>query len=149
MWTEEKSSLAMDAEEIIEKEFKDVKDKGGQPYLGHIYRVAEPFLCYESYVSALLHDLIEDIPSWHEIRLRDKFGDEIGDIVMCLTKKQNESYESYLKRVSSNQKATAIKMQDLRDNMDYTRLPELTDKDIERLKKYHKSYMYLKSNKPI
>lgn len=31
----------------------------------------------------------------------------------------------------------------LKDNMDITRLNELTDKDIERLKKYHQAYKML------
>ena len=34
---------------------------------------------------------------------------------------------------------------DLKDNMDITRLEKVTDKDFDRLKKYHKAYKYLKS----
>ncbi len=34
-------------------------------------------------------------------------------------------------------------MSDLRDNMDITRLKDLTGEDIERLRKYHEAYMIL------
>lgn len=149
MWNKEEISLGLKAEEIIDKEFRGVIDKGGKPYIGHLYRVADKFIDNKRYVSALLHDLVEDRANWHEIKLREEFGDEIGDIVMLLTKKQNESYDTYLKRVSSNPDAIEVKLSDLRDNMDYARLNEITDKDIERLKKYHQAYKYLTSKSHI
>lgn len=149
MWNKEEIKLGIKAEELIGKEFKGVTDIGGQPYVGHLYRVADPFLDNKKYIAALLHDLVEDRVSWHEIKLRQEFGDEISDVVMCLTKKENESYDTYLKRVASNTDAVEIKLSDLKDNMDYTRLNKITDKDIERLKKYHQAYKYLKSKSHV
>jgi hypothetical protein len=39
--------------------------------------------------------------------------------------------------------ATAVKINDLTDNMDIRRLPYLSDKDVKRLKKYLKAYKKL------
>ena len=38
-----------------------------------------------------------------------------------------------------------IKLADLEDNMDWTRLDELTGSDLKRFKKYHKAWQYLKA----
>jgi hypothetical protein len=53
------------------------------------------------------------------------------------------NYEQYIANIRNDRFAKAVKLADLRDNMDLTRLSELTEKDIERTKKYHKSYIYL------
>ena len=49
----------------------------------------------------------------------------------------------YLNRVKSNELALKVKISDLEDNMDIKRLNILTDKDCERLKKYHKAWIEL------
>ena len=39
--------------------------------------------------------------------------------------------------------SVVVKIADLKDNMDITRLKEITYKDIERLKKYHRTWIEL------
>jgi hypothetical protein len=36
-----------------------------------------------------------------------------------------------------------VKRADLEDNMDIRRLPELTDRDVERLRKYLRAWQYI------
>ena len=60
---------------------------------------------------------------------------------------ENESYDSYIQRVSQNTIARTVKMADLRHNSDIMRMKGLREKDFQRLEKYHKAYAYLKECK--
>lgn len=44
-----------------------------------------------------------------------------------------------MRRAASNPIARAVKIADLRDNMDLTRLREITGKDMERIEKYRRA----------
>ena len=132
------------AKRIVDQAFIGKTDRGGYPYIQHLYRVARPFRGDPvMYTIALLHDLLEDCPEWTENRLRGIFPNEVVDVVVILTKRPGESYMTYIQRIRTNVRATRIKIEDLTDNMDITRLPVLTDSDILRLRKYHTSYIYL------
>lgn len=137
---------------IIETAFVGKKDKGGRPYIEHLKRVAENAKNYfsgqdyilELEVIALLHDLLEDCPEWTKKHLESIFKDHlVVDAVQRLTKRADLNYEQYIENVKCNRFSRAVKLADLKDNMDLTRLAELSEKDIERVKKYHKSYVYL------
>lgn len=146
------------AKRIAEEVFRDKKDRGGSNYIGHLNRVADnienfidpddyKFIHFETMKSAAyLHDIVEDYPEWSLEKLHTIFNDQILiDIIRLLTKTDDIEYDQYIKNISENRYATIIKLCDLEDNMDITRLKKITDKDLERLKKYHKSYNYLKS----
>lgn len=94
-------------------------------------------------IVALLHDVVEDT-DWTIDALREQgFTEEILEALMCVTKKEGESYKRFVERSKSNRFAREVKIADLRSNMDITRLNEITDKDVERLRKYHKAYNFL------
>lgn len=140
---------------IIETAFAGKKDKAGKPYIDHLKRVAENAKNYfkgSEYVEvletiALLHDLLEDCPEWTKQHLNAIFKNIIiVDTVEKLTKKEGLNYDQYIANIRNDRFAKAVKLADLKDNMDLTRLSELTEKDIERIKKYHKSYIYLLDN---
>lgn len=137
---------------IIETAFAGKKDKAGKPYIDHLKRVAETAKLYfkgNDYIEeletiALLHDLLEDCPEWTKLHLDAIFHNiNISDVVCKLTKKDGLNYDQYIQNIANNRFARAVKLADLKDNMDLTRLSEITEKDIERIKKYHKSYIYL------
>jgi (p)ppGpp synthase/HD superfamily hydrolase len=137
---------------IIETAFAGKKDKAGKPYIEHLLRVADSsknYLLDADYyeqleVIALLHDLLEDCPEWTKQHLNAVFKDAlIIDAVDRLTKKDNLDYDQYIHNISNNRYAKAVKLADLKDNMDLSRLSELNEKDIERVVKYHKSYVRL------
>ena len=56
---------------------------------------------------------------------------------------ENENYDDFIDRIRKNPLATAVKLNDLTDNMDIRRLPYLSDKDVKRLKRYLKAYKRL------
>lgn len=144
------------AENIIKTVFDGKFDKGGQPYINHLYRVSDNAINYfdldnrvpqftdKLIIIALLHDLIEDCEDWNISHIQSIFQDEvISNAIELLTKKENEPYDEYIEKIKSNEFSRAVKLADLQDNMDITRLFEITSKDMQRLKKYHKSYLYL------
>ena len=78
--------------------------------------------------------------------LRKKgFSEEQIFAIECLTKNPpDEDYEEFIKRTEKSPLAIAVKLNDLRDNMDLRRINRpLTEKDLKRLNKYLKAYQYL------
>jgi hypothetical protein len=68
----------------------------------------------------------------------------IAGTVQLLTRKKHEKYEDYIKRLYPNKIAVEVKIADLEDNMDITRLiGPLDEKDFQRLQKYKAAYDYL------
>lgn len=113
------------------------KDKAGQPYILHPLRVMFAFRSERERIVAVLHDAMEDGDYSLEDLRNDNFPEDIIEAIDCLTKRENESYEEFIVRVSKNRLASRIKIADLRDNLDLTRLEWLEDKDLDRVSKYH------------
>lgn len=129
---------------IVAKAFKDKLDKGGQPYVLHCLRVAEKQTTITRKIIAVLHDLIEDT-DW-EIEDLEKKGFGLSIIVpLKLLTHDNvaQTYEEYIEAISTNEDARAVKLADLEDNSQITRLKGLTKADFARVEKYHKAYVYL------
>lgn len=97
-------------------------DKGGIPYIQHPIRVALNCLTDDEKIVALLHDVIEDTSVTVEELINEGFNQNIIDAIISLTKKNGEDYMTFIRRVSSNELATLVKIQDLKDNMDLRRL---------------------------
>lgn len=119
-------------------------DKGGMPYILHPIRVANKCKTNEERMVALLHDTIEDTEVTETYLLSEGFPRNIVNAILSVTRNKNESYEDFIKRSRLNPIGRQVKLHDLEDNMDITRLNELTEKDICRLNKYLKAYKYLK-----
>ena len=66
----------------------------------------------------------------------DWFGDEILTAVKAMTRGSDEKYFDYVRRVRENPIARAVKEKDLENNSDISRIPNPTEKDYARLKKY-------------
>ena len=131
------------AMQIAEKVHRDQVDKAGKPYIGHPIRVERMCSRQEDRLVALLHDTVEDGGIASEYLLIVGFPQEVVDAVLSVSRKRGEDYFDFILRCKANPIGRRVKIADLKDNMDITRLNELTDKDIERLKKYHKAYKIL------
>jgi hypothetical protein len=131
------------AMQIATKVHKTQVDKGGKLYIGHPLRVEK--LCQDDdcKIVALLHDTIEDGDITAEYLLMQGFPTYIVDAVLSVSRNKGEDYFDFIQRSKANPIGRKVKMADLKDNMDITRLNELMDKDIERLKKYHQAYKML------
>lgn len=121
---------------------KNQVDKGGSPYYLHPIYVALNMKTEEQKIVALLHDVVEDTEITIEDLKNKGFSKKIVDAVEVITKKK-ESYETYLRKVKENDLARAVKIGDIKNNMDVSRLKEITEKDIARIEKYRKALAYL------
>ena len=119
-------------------------DKSGKDYIGHPLRVMEMGKTDDEKIAGVLHDVVEDSDWTFEALEAEGFSHEIIAALKCVTKlSENENYDDFIERVKKNPLATAVKINDLTDNMDIRRLPYLSDKDVKRLKKYLKAYKRL------
>ena len=141
-----KMSTIQRAEKIAAAAHADTFDKFGAPYMHHVHRVSLAGLTEEEKIVGLLHDVVEDTEWTFEALENEGFSKQVIDALKCVTKtSEDEDYELFIQRVARNPLAIRVKLNDLADNMDIRRIPELGPKDFERLTKYHKAYQYLKS----
>ena len=119
-------------------------DKSGSAYISHPIRVSNRCNTEEERIVALLHDTIEDTWVTPEYLLSEGFPATIVEAVLSVTRNENESYEDFILRSKQNHIGKQVKIHDLEDNMDITRLPSLTEKDFKRLNKYLSAYRALK-----
>ena len=137
------SSLRKKAEIIARKVHAGQVDKAGEEYFNHPKRVADNFCEDDMVIVALLHDVIEDTDITLDYLKKEGFSDAVLAALDAITKREGESYDQFIERVKDNPIALKVKMADLRDNMNVLRLPVLTEKDLQRIAKYHKAYKYL------
>lgn len=116
------------------------KTADGGPYIMHPLHVAMQFLGDEEMMAAaVLHDVCEDGgPS--PAGLRAEFNKAVGDIVEALTRREGEKYRDYIERLGHDEAARAIKIEDLKHNMDLERVPVIDDDWIlARTRRYHRA----------
>ena len=126
------------ARALATKAHEGQTDKAGLPYITHPERVASRPSTPEAQVVGWLHDTVEDTP----ITLRDieaTFGPETAAAVDAISRSDGEPWSDYLDRVAANPMARRVKISDLIDNSNLSRIPHVTLKDVERQKKYNKA----------
>jgi len=125
--------------EIAAKAHAGQVDKGGAPYILYPLRVMLNCESEAAKICAALHDVIEDTNITLDDLKAEGFTDEIITILDCLTKRAGESYDYFIDRVLANEIACRVKLADLVDNMNLTRIQNPTVKDEERIKKYNQA----------
>lgn len=122
--------------------------KDGLPFILHpltvLTYVTENGYGVLEQIVAILHDVCEDCDVVPE-EFRFEFGSDVASALDAITRREGETYNGYIRRVSFNLIATRVKIVDLEHNMDLGRLPEITEKDIQRQGKYAKSHAFLQS----
>ena len=117
-------------------------DKAGAPYIGHPQRVAGRLNSPEEQIVGWLHDTVEDTGlSLAEVEAR--FGKAVAQAVDAVSRREGEPWEAYLLRVKANPVARRVKISDLIDNSNLSRLPEVTRRDVERQGKYNRALLFL------
>ena len=129
--------------QIAIRAHKGQKDKAGHDYILHPIRVSERCDDPRAKIVALLHDTIEDTDVTEEYLRQQGFPDDIVDAVLSVTRREGEDYETYIRRAAANPIGLQVKIADLEDNMDIRRLPDITDRDVVRLRKYLRAWHYL------
>lgn len=159
------SEMKSKAMQLISKYFVDKKDKGGNPYIDHLYYVANcisdeaDIKCSDKYSSlgifynkafivALLHDIVEDTDLTLDDLIEEGIIDkEILDAIDSVTRRPEEQYYfDFIKRVNKNDIGRIVKIYDLENNMDIRRLDNFGDYEKKRLNKYWWSWKFLKGD---
>jgi (p)ppGpp synthase/HD superfamily hydrolase len=120
-------------------------DKAGKPYILHPLRLASRLDDPISQSAALLHDVIEDSDTTEDDLREDGFPESVISAVVALTRRNGETYEAFIDRVRIHPLARKIKLLDIEDNMNLLRLNAVTEKDLQRIAKYHRAWKRLDS----
>lgn len=126
-------------------------DKAGRPYIEHLTRVmltvqmdgGDRF----QQIAALLHDSIEDEKTTADELLALGVPSEAVVLVQALTKREDQSYEDYLRGLIGRYRVVTVKMADLDDNSDPERLELLPERQRMRLQaKYAQAWDILQGD---
>jgi (p)ppGpp synthase/HD superfamily hydrolase len=118
-------------------------DKGGKPYILHPLAVMARAQTEDEQIVAVLHDVLEDSTYMVDDLINADFPMHIAKAVAAITRRKDESYMDFIKRLCENDLARQVKIYDLQENMDLSRLKVITDEDIKRREKYIKALKYI------
>ena len=137
--------------EIAASAHSTQKDKGGSPYILHPIRVMMSLNTEEEKIVGVLHDVVEDSEDWDFDRLREEgFAEDIVSALKSVTKQSDaENYEAFIERARRNQIGRNVKIADIKDNLDVTRIGTLKEKDLLRINKYKNALLKLASGSPV
>jgi (p)ppGpp synthase/HD superfamily hydrolase len=100
-------------------------------------------------MAAVLHDVVEDGAGWSLDRLATEgIPSNVVEAVDYLTKRPEEKGENYMvfiERASLNAIARSVKVADLEDNMDLSRIAHPVEKDFVRIEKYRRAHAFMLS----
>jgi len=115
-------------------------DRGGSPYILHVLKVLDYIDIDDEELQciALGHDTIEDTNTTSQDLKNIGMTERIVSGIVALTKIDGQTPDEYKSVVFSNRDAMLVKLCDLRHNSDLNRLKNVTEKDIERARKYQK-----------
>ena len=134
----------------------DQKDKGGSPYILHPIRVMMSLRTPEEMIVGVLHDVVVDCSSmgftWEYLE-QCGFSTTILEALRSVTKTPEEealhktlseedrtaAYLEFVQRAKANPIGKRVKRADIFDNMDISRLGELSGKHLDRLNRYKKA----------
>ena len=114
-------------------------DKGGLPYILHPLKVMHYLKTDDEELQCigLGHDVIEDTSVTYKDLREAGMTDRIINGIRALTKLPGQTLEEYKEGVFANVDAMRVKLSDLSHNTDIRRLKGVTEKDLQRMAKYH------------
>lgn len=119
-------------------------DKGGKPYILHplrlMFRMSQYTTDPELLCMCVLHDVMEDCGTTIEDLLSIGMSDRVIYAVMTLSRLKDETYDQFIDRICVSRDAMLVKLEDLKDNSDPSRLIGITTQDLQRIEKYMKAY---------
>jgi (p)ppGpp synthase/HD superfamily hydrolase len=130
--------MGMTIEEAIAfaaRQHAGLKDKAGETYIWHPLRVALRLDDADDRMAAVLHDVVEDTgTSFDDLRALG-VPEQVVTAIDHLTRRPEEDYLTFIRRVKRNPIARRVKLADLRDNSDPVRLAKLGAETQERLRR--------------
>ncbi|MDU9032670.1 HD domain-containing protein [Pseudomonas corrugata] len=118
-------------------------DKGDSPYILHPLKVMLRLSHHDERIVAVLHDVVEDTRvTLAELR-SEGFSEAILAAIDSLTKREGETYQAFIERAGRDPLARRVKLADLAENSDLSRIDSPSQNDLERVEKYRKAAEYL------
>lgn len=124
-------------------------DKAGAPYILHPLRVMLAQTTDEARIVGVLHDVVEDSEWTLEALRAEGFSETVLDALAAVTKTSDEhgsdeGYERFVRRAAAHPIGRAVKLADLHDNSDLSRIAEPSAADVARVEKYRRAIAVLK-----
>ena len=120
-------------------------DKGGAPYILHPLKVMLRMTSLEERIVAVLHDVVEDCAISLDDLRKEGFSEEVLTAIASVTKVLGESYEDFVERAAQNPIGRVVKLADLEENSDLSRIASPSWEDLERIEKYRRAIGRLRS----
>jgi len=121
-------------------------DKAGAPYILHPLRVMLAQTSEAARIAGVLHDVVEDGDGWTLERLRaEGFSPEVVEAVAAVTKRPEdegdtlEGYLAFVRRAAAHPIGRQVKLADLADNCDLSRIAHPSEQDLARVEKYRQA----------
>jgi (p)ppGpp synthase/HD superfamily hydrolase len=120
-------------------------DKGGAPYILHPLKVMMRMSSLEERIVAVLHDVVEDCDISLDDLRQEGFSEDVLTAIAAVTKVPGESYEDFVERAGQNPIGRAVKLADLEENSDLSRIASPSWEDLERIEKYRRAIARLRN----
>ena len=120
-------------------------DKGGAPYILHPLKVMLRMTTLEERIVAVLHDVVEDCEISLDDLRKEGFSEVVLSAIESVTKVPGESYEDFVERAAQNPIGRVVKLADLEENSDLSRIASPSWDDLERVEKYRRAIARLRS----
>jgi (p)ppGpp synthase/HD superfamily hydrolase len=130
---------------IAAKAHEGQVDKAGAPYILHPLRVMLRVATTEERIAAVLHDVVEDTDITIDKLQREGFSEAVLRAIESLSKLEGEAYEAFVERAAVDPIGRVVKLADLAENSDLSRILSPTDKDRERVEKYRRAIKRIKA----
>ncbi|OOH80397.1 GTP pyrophosphokinase [Pseudomonas koreensis] len=114
-------------------------DKGGAPYILHPLKVMLRMTTLEERIVAVLHDVVEDCAISLDDLRKEGFSEDVLNAIESVTKVSGESYEDFVERAEQNPIGRVVKLADLEENSDLSRIASPSWEDLERVEKYRRA----------
>lgn len=124
---------------IALKAHKGQVDKGGNPYILHPLAVMNRVETIEEKIVAVLHDVVEDTEVTIDQLREIGFSEEILEAINLLTRAKEDSYEEFIDKTLKNRIARNVKIADIKENMNLSRIQDPSEQDYMRLEKYKRA----------
>lgn len=134
-------------------------DKSGAPYILHPLRVMMRVESLEAKMVAVLHDVVEDCRhlGYDFARLEHEgFSPAVMAGVRSVTKQEDEegkhsdpgyeeTYLRFVRRAAADSIGRVVKIADLEDNCDLSRIASPSERDLQRLARYRRALELIRS----
>ncbi len=156
---DDKICLAYAAASLAKELHKEQVDKAGKDYFeGHLLTVGCNGRDWKEKTVGFLHDVLEDtdytseeiiltlmrtLNDW-EVTLTESEREEIKEALELMNSHTASNRKAYIERFRGHRLAIRVKLNDLRHNMDISRISHPSEEDLERVKRYEKEYESLR-----